>query len=342
MSNSAEQSQTREIGVSEAATRMAALLGGEPPKPTTQPESAPAEATEAEATAEEVNETPVQEDGLAQEATDGTEETTEVVDQEGGSEESLTPESLVTVKIDGQTQQIPLKEALEGYQRQSDYSRRMNELRQEKISFEQEAEAVRTEREQYATLINALDAQLKELMPKEPDWERLHREDPLNFPLVEKQWRDYQSRLAATQAEKERLSYLTQKEEQDRLKSIVEQGRQYLVKQVPEWGDANKWNEARSRLMSYGKAVGYSEDELAQAYDPRAILVLEKARKYDELMTKRPQPDKKEGPRPLKSGTPTSAPKQQTEVARAKMRLSKTGSVDDAAKLFGLMESRRR
>jgi hypothetical protein len=284
----------------------------------------------------------VQDEGHAVEASDGTEETEYVGDQEGGTEENLSPESLVTVKIDGQTQQIPLKEALEGYQRQSDYSRRMNQLREEKVAFEQESEAVRTERQQYATLIEALDQQLQQLMPQEPDWERLHREDPLNFPLVEKQWRDYQSRMAATKAEKERLSYLQQKEEQDRLKTIVEQGRQYLVKQVPEWNDADKWNEARTRLKEYGQQVGYSEDELAQAYDPRAILVLEKARKYDMLMAKKPQPDKKEGPKPLRSGNVASAPKQQTEVARAKMRLSKTGSVDDAAKLFGLMESRRR
>jgi len=337
-----EQSQTREIGVSEAANRMAALLGGDEPKPTAQQGAAPAEAQEAEATADEVIETPVQDEGHAVEASDGTEETEYVGDQEGGTEENLSPESLVTVKIDGQTQQIPLKEALEGYQRQSDYSRRMNQLREEKVAFEQESEAVRTERQQYATLIEALDQQLQQLMPQEPDWERLHREDPLNFPLVEKQWRDYQSRMAATKAEKERLSYLQQKEEQDRLKTIVEQGRQYLVKQVPEWNDADKWNEARTRLKEYGQQVGYSEDELAQAYDPRAILVLEKARKYDMLMAKKPQPDKKEGPKPLRSGNVASAPKQQTEVARAKMRLSKTGSVDDAAKLFGLMESRRR
>jgi hypothetical protein len=342
MSNQAEQSQTREIGVSEAATRMAALLGGDEPKPNAQPEPAPAEALEAEATADEVDETPVLEDGLAAQATDDTEETDSGADEDGNTVENLSPETLVTVKIDGKTQEIPLKEALEGYQRQSDYSRRMNELRQEKVSFEQEYEAVRTERQQYATLIDALDAQLKELVPQEPDWERLHKEDPLNFPLVEKQWRDYQARLAATKAEKERLSYLQQKEEQDRLKTIVEQGRQYLVKQVPEWNDPNKWNEARAALKEYGQKVGYSEDELAQAYDPRAILVLEKARKYDALMANRPKPDKKEGPKPLRSGTPASAPKQQTEVARAKMRLSKTGSVDDAAKLFGLMESRRR
>lgn len=342
MSNSAEQSQTREIGVSEAATRMAALLGGDEPKPNAQPEPAPAEALEAEAMADEVDETPVLEDGLAAEATDSTEEAESGTDEEGGSAESLSLDTLVTVKIDGKTQEIPLKEALEGYQRQSDYSRRMNELRQEKVSFEQQYEAVRTERQQYATLIDALDAQLKELVPQEPDWERLHREDPLNFPLVEKQWRDYQSRLAATKAEKERLSYLQQKEEQDRLKTIVDQGRQYLVKQVPEWNDANKWNEARAALKEYGQKVGYSEDELAQAYDPRAILVLEKARKYDALMANRPKPDKKEGPKPLRAGTPASAPKQQTEVTRAKMRLSKTGSVDDAAKLFGLMDSRRR
>jgi hypothetical protein len=337
-----EQSQTREIGIPEAANRMAALLGGDEPKPTVKQEAAPAEAQEAEATADEVDETPVQDEGHAVEASDGTEETEYVGDQEGGTEENLSPESLVTVKIDGKTQQIPLKEALEGYQRQSDYSRRMNQLREEKATFEQEFEAVRAERQQYATLIESLDAQLQQLMPQEPDWERLHREDPLNFPLVEKQWRDYQSRMAAARSEKERLSYLQQKEEQDRLKTIVEQGRQYLVKQIPEWNDANKWNEARERLKEYGQRAGYSEDELAQAYDPRAILVLEKARKYDMLMAKKPQPDKKEGPKPLRSGNVASAPKQQTEVARAKMRLSKTGSVDDAAKLFGLMESRRK
>ena len=89
MSNSAEQSQTREIGVSEAATRMAALLGGDEPKPNTQPEPAPAEALEAEATADEVDETPVLEDGLAAQATDDTEETDSGADEDGNTVESL-------------------------------------------------------------------------------------------------------------------------------------------------------------------------------------------------------------------------------------------------------------
>lgn len=343
----AEQSQPREIGIAEAADRMAALMGGDQAEPTSaKSQTAPAETEEVEASVEDVEETPSEDEEAAEteevEASSEEDATETAEADEDGSEGEPSDDTLVTVKIDGKTQQVTLKEAREGYQRQADYSRRMNALREEAQQFEAVRQQVQAERAQYEQLIPALRQQLESMMPQEPNWEVLHREDPLNYPLIRDQWRDYQERLAATRAEQERLSYLRQQEEAQQLKHIVTEGQKWLTEKVPEWRDPKKWDEARSKLKDYGRQVGYSEEELAQAYDPRALLVLDKARRYDELMANRPKPVKQEGgPKPLKAGTVAASPRKATEVTRMKQRLAKTGRVEDAAAFFGLLDSRR-
>ena len=342
----AEQSQPSEIGIAEAADRMAALMGASEAEPTpAKRQPAPAETEEVEASAEDVEETP-SEDGEAAETDEvdasSEEDATDTAEDDGdGSEGELSDDTLVTVKIDGKTQQVTLKEAREGYQRQSDYSRRMNAFREEQQQFEAVRQQVSVEREQYGQLLGALQQQLLQAMPQEPDWEKLHREDPLNYPLIRDQWRDYQERLVATKAEQERLNYLKQQESMAQRQLILDEGRKYLADKVPEWRDPKKWAEAAVKLKDYGRQVGYTDAELAEASDPRALIVLDKARKYDELMANRPKPVKQEGPRPMKAGNNSATPKKATEMTRMKQRLAKTGRVEDAAAFFGLLDSRR-
>jgi hypothetical protein len=336
-----EQSQPSEIGLTEAASKISALLGGDTPEPGPQRKAlAPAAVEQTEASADEVEETTPEGEEAADQSASPDGEATENVEDDGGDQKELSPDTLVTVKIDGKTVEVPLKEALEGYQRQSDYSRKMQRLKEEATAFEADRQQVEVERAQYGQLLTALEAQLTQLMPQEPNWEQLHREDPLNFPIVEKQWRDYKERLAATRAERERLAAMQAQQEQAMLRQQVEQGRQFLLEKMPEWKDQAKWEAARNQLRDYGQTVGYSPEELAQAYDPRAILVLEKARRYDALMANRPKPQQATGPKPMKAGSTASTPKQATEVQRMRQRLKGTGSVDDAARLFGLLDRR--
>jgi hypothetical protein len=342
--NTAEQSQGREIGTAAVAERMAALMEGPQTKPTpAQRDEAPAEANEAEATGYDGDETSFDDETQADYQAQSEDEAPEYsADEDGQAEERDPASQIVTVKIDGKTEEITLKEALEGYQRQADYSRKMHQLRQEQTHFVQERQQVEAERNQYGQLINALHDQLQQFAVHEPNWEQLHREDPLNFPIVEKQWRDYKERLAATQAERERLALHSQHQEQQHLQQVVEQGKNWLVERMPEWKDEQKWTKARDSLKTYGQQIGYSSEELGQAYDPRAILVLEKARRYDALVANRPKPTQNgQQPKPMRAGTTGQAPSKQTDVVRAKQRLSKTGSVDDAAKLFMLQDTRR-
>ena len=339
---SAEQSQGGELGVAEAAAKMDALLGardGQPEAP--KRATAPAEAPEAEASGYEGEETESYGADPAYDAAPEGEEPEYSEDTEGADTEPLPLDALVTVKINGKTENITLKEALEGYQRNSDYTRKTQALKQEAQTFAQERQQVEVERQQYGQLINALHQQLQQFAPQEPNWEQLHRDDPLNFPIVEKQWRDYKERVAATGAERERMAHMASQQEQAQLQHMVERGREYLFNKVPEWKDAQKWNEARSKLRDYGQKVGYTDEELGAAYDPRAILVLDKARRYDAIMANRPKPDQSAGPKPMRSGTIANTPRAATEVSRAKDRLSRTGSVQDAATLFGLLDRRK-
>jgi len=339
---SAEQSPGGELGIAEVAAQMDALLGARDGQPEAPKRTATtAEAPEAEASDYEGEETESDGADPAYDAAPDGEEPEYSEETEGADTEPLPLDALVTVKINGKTENITLKEALEGYQRNSDYTRKTQALKQEVQTFAQERQQVEVERQQYGQLINALHQQLQQFAPQEPNWEQLHRDDPLNFPIVEKQWRDYKERVAATGAERERMAHMASQQEQAQLQHMVERGREYLFDKVPEWKDEKKWNEARSRLRDYGQKVGYTDEELGAAYDPRAILVLDKARRYDAMMANRPKPDQANGPKPMRSGTIANTPRAATEISRAKDRLSKTGSVDDAAKLFGLLDRRK-
>lgn len=338
----AEQSQPSELGLAEAADRFAALMDapGAQPDPVEKPE-ANAEVEETEASAEEVNET-ASEDEEAPDEGSSEEEETDDVEATDDEQEELSEDALVTVKINGKTTQIPLKEAIAGYQRNADYSRKMHALTEERRQVEQEKEKVELGRNYYGQRLAELEAQLVQFLPQEPNWEQLHREDPINYPIIRDQWRDNQERLAQTQAEKARLQQVMMAEEQGRLATLLQEGVKFLREQNPEWQDEAKWDAAKPKLREYGKKVGYTEEELNKAYDPRALLVLEKARKYDDLMANRPKPQKQQGPKPLKGGNANASPQRSTDITRMKQRLKSSGHVNDAAALFGLLDSRRR
>lgn len=338
-----EQSQPSELGLADAAAAIAALDA-----PVAQPEperkaKAPAEVEETEASAETADETASEEDEAPQDGGSSDEEAAEEVEATEDNQEAESEETLVTVKINGKEQQIPLKEAIAGYQRNADYSQKTQALAQERKAFEAERNNVVAERAQYSQLLTALSSQLEQLMPQEPNWEELHRNDPINYPLIRDQWRDYRERLVATQAEQARLQQIEAIERQERLREVVSQGQKYLKEKVPEWRDEAKWEQAKKSLRDYGLKVGYSEEELRQAYDPRSLIVLDKARKYDELMANKPKPVKAaNAPKPMKSGGTSSVPARSTDFARASQRLKSSGHVNDAAALFGLLDSKKR
>lgn len=321
------------IGLSEAANQLAAFLDGPADTQTPKPpaaEEGPADDDQAEA----LEASPAEDETPTDEVV--AEEEEAPANDEEADEASDPMDQLVTVKIDGKEQQIPLKEAVAGYQRQADYSRKTAAVAEERKALEQVAQQIQAERAQYAQLLNALQEQLAETVQKQPDWEKLYAEDPLEYVRQKDLYREQQERLQAASAEQERVMALMQQQQAQQLKQVVQSGREKLTEMIPAWKDQTRWEQDRVKLRQYGQEkLGYSEQEISQVYDPRAVIAVYKAMKYDEIMAKRPAPQPQTGPKPMRAGTPQTAPARRTsEITRQKQRLAQTGNVKDAAKLF--------
>lgn len=329
MTNSDTPSQG--IGISEAASQFEALLSGDTGKQT--PEQDPVEENSAPEDAETLDASALDDETPAE---PGAEEQDATATDEEADDTSDPMDQLVTVKIDGKEEQIPLKEAIAGYQRTADYSRKTMALAEQRKMLEAEAGQVMAERAQYAQLLGALQQQLAQLQPQDPDWERLYAEDPLEYVRQKDLHRERNERLQAASAEQQRVAALMQQQQVQQLQNLVAQGRQQLTELIPAWKDKQRFESDRVRLREYAQEkLGYSPEEVSQVYDPRAVVALHKAMRYDELMAKRPAPAAQPSPRPMRAGAPNTVQTRQTsDITKAKQRLAKTGHVRDAAKLF--------
>lgn len=332
MSDTANQA----TGIAGAAQSFEALLAGGNPD-LNSPEMA--DAPEVSAQNAETLEGEVEGDETAVEAADEADaeaapEDDAAADEEPeeGSEEDGP--QLVTVKINGKEEQVPFEEVVKGYQRQADYSRKTAALAEERRSFEAERQAVTEERQQYAQLLGALQQQIQQTLPQEPDWQRLYAENPLEYVRQKDLWRERQEQLIAAQYEQQRVTALQAQQQQAALAHLVQENRQKLVEAVPAWKDAKRWEQDRPKLLEYGTKLGFTPEELSQTYDHRAVVALYKAMQYDALVANQPKPVQNKGPKAAPAGSASTAPRATSNVTKAKQRLAKTGKVSDAASLF--------
>jgi len=266
------------------------------------------------------------------------EETTEEQSEEGEeTEEQEQQAEVYTVKIDGKEVDVTLDELQKGYSRTQDYTRKTQQIAETRKAVEAEASAIRAEREQYAQLLGALKQQL-ESTEAPVDMDRLHNEDPIEWVRQSEVMRQKQDKLAAIQSEQQRLSQLTAQQRAQEMNAHLATQQEALIQAVPEWKDSKKAQAEKALLVEFGKKIGFSDDELKNVYDHRAVVALRKAALYDQMMSKRGQikPVVNNGPRPAK---PSAAGRVSTttESTRAKQRLAKSGRVNDAASAIELL-----
>lgn len=248
------------------------------------------------------------------------------------------PPQLFRVKVDGQEVDVDAEELKKGYSRNADYTRKTQALAAERAKFEAEDRAaVRAERQQYAERIAALAAVVP--MPgEEPNWEDLrNRLSPEEFTEQFTQHRAAVKRIETIRAEQERVLALAEADAQKDLARKVAQAHEQLGEWIPDWKDPVKGKALKDDLIAYAKSseYHYTDDDLAQVYDPRLLVLLNKARLYDEAQKRKPTIAQKVD-RALDTIKPSSVPSKPKgrEVEAMQNRLAKSGSVEDAADLI--------
>ena len=252
-------------------------------------------------------------------------------EEEGDSEEEEQPQ-VFTVKVDGKEVDVTLDELQKGYSRTQDYTRKTQQIAEVRKQTEAELQEVRAEREQYAQLLGALQAQVQQAAQPQVDWDRLYNEDPIEWVRQREVMRENQEKAAAIQSEQQRLAQLSQREQLQQREALLAQEQEALVAAIPEWKDAKKAQAEKAMLVQFGQKIGFTPDDLKNVVDHRAVVMLRKAALYDQMMSKRGQikPVTNNGPRPAKPGA-AGRVSSNTEAMRAQQRLAKTGRVDDAA-----------
>ena len=255
------------------------------------------------------------------------------------TEEEEQPQ-VFSVKVDGKEVEVTLDELQKGYSRTQDYTRKTQQIAEVRKQTEAELQAVRAEREQYAQLLGALEAQVQQVSQPNIDWDRLYQEDPIEWVRQREVMRENQEKAAAIQSEQQRLSQLSQQEQAQFMQQKLQHEQEALLAAIPDWKDAKKAQAEKALLVEFGQKIGFTPEELKSVVDHRAVLMLRKAALYDQMMSKRGniKPVTNNGPRPAKPGA-AGRVSNTTEAVRAQQRVAKTGRVDDAANaIFQLLK----
>jgi len=171
---------------------------------------------------------------------------------------------------------------------------------------------------------------------QEENLEYLKETDPIGYAVKVAEMSQKEKQLMQVRAERERISQQQEYDRQEQLRYKINEEAQKLVAALPEYADPVKGEAIRKDVRTYGKQAGFSDDELANVYDSRAVLTLWKAMQFDKLQASKPGITKKvnEAPRTMKSGVTMPRDSNGEELKKLKARAKQSGRVADAAAAF--------
>ena len=246
------------------------------------------------------------------------------------------PKPRYKVKASGEEVEVELDELIKGYQQGADYTKKSQALAEQRKAIEaerQHLEYVKQERQAYAQKLQALDSFLSQ-QNQGVNLDVLKETDPIGYAVAVAEQSQREKQLAVVRNEQQRLAQQQQSEQQASLQNHLRQESEKLTSLIPELatpqGDA-----VRRQIRDYAKSIGWSDQELGQLYDSRAVVTLYNGMKYQQLQKSKPEVNKKlqAAPKMMRSGT-SAPPTKSSGDKQAMQRLRETGKVSDAAKAF--------
>ena len=326
-----DSSESGNLTVTDAASAIEGMLSSTEDSTQEQPEVVEEETEEVE----EVEETEVEEEAEPEmeEAEEETEEESEVEEPEEVEEEQT-----FTIKAAGEEKEVTLNELKKSYQLGSDYTKKTQEVAEQRKVIEQEAKAIieaRKVRDEYAQRLKSVEEFLVGSNESKENLAELKENDPIGYAVKVAEMTEKKEQLQLLQAEQQRIAQQQNSDRSANMQKYVEQEAQKLAQSLPEFSDNTKGEQVRNEIRNYGKKVGFTDQELSQVYDSRHVLVLHKAAQYDKLMAGKAGVKKKvaNAPKMVKGGAKV---KQSVTDKQKKLqqRLLQTGDARDAASIF--------
>ncbi len=276
-----------------------------------------------------------------------------VEEEQESSEEELTEEEEEVQQVEAQKFTLPFGENGEAIEvdqtelqnyvlRQQDYTKKTQEVAAERKQLAEERNSLRAIQSLANQLQDEYDSlkKVEEVEQSDEYWDQLKAENPMQF-LVERQ--EMQEKSSEREAAQQKVYHMQQQlAEQNKLEQhrTLYAEAQKLEELIPEWKNRETAEKEKAELMQYGRANAYSDEELNNVSDSRAINMLRKAYLWDELQSKKGNLKQKALATPASSTAVrnANAPRQKmSEFKKAELKLRKTGKLADAASAFEIM-----
>ena len=250
-------------------------------------------------------------------------------------EEVLTSQLKVPVKIDGETSLVTLQEALSGYQRDSDYQRKMAEVGEQRRELEAaEKRALERLQPKFERLNAALQSLEGDKFTNE-DFQRILSEEGVEAALLAKSQAEQKQALAdEARSVLETQQKEAQAKHQQELAEFLERERVRVIDRIPALADQTKAVKIKSDIRSYLQSTEFSDEEIGQLMDSRMVKVAYDAMRYSAIEKSKPQQEKrlKKLPKVLKGGK--GEQKKPDKGVANRRRLARTGDVRDAVSVI--------
>ena len=301
--------------------------------------------------AEESNDKPeVKNEEVATEAVEETDEEAleEEVDEESEDEPEDTYEDdeseeveveerkTYRVKASGEEKDVTLDELVSGYQKSTDYTQKSQTLAAERKKVEAHAQeiqnAMRT-REAYAQKLSQVEQYLTSQAKPGENLEELKENDPIQYAITVAEQTEANKKINTIRQEQQKVAQEQHHYRLQQQNQVVANEALMLSEKVKEFSDPKKAEQIKSDIRTFGKSVGFSDQELSQVYDHRHVMILQKAMAYDKLQKANPGVNKKLKSAP-KMASKTKKVTNTDTYTKQKKRLKGTGSLDDATSVF--------
>jgi len=261
-----------------------------------------------------------QEAPVKQEATPETQEAKqETPPDEGSDTEAKKP--MFKVKVDGEEIEVDQDELLKGYSRESHYQKKAKDLAQEREALTSKSTELDAKLADAEVLISDKKAKLDS-----DELKALRDVDPDAY-LREKE------KLEADLEKFEQLKSDRQKELDSVESARVAKEQELLFDAYPHWrGNEQAMNDEVKAIYEQAKKEGYSDQDWDNITDHKQYIVLDKARKFDEIdSASLEQKEVKPETKNLEPSAKKPASTESTEHKNAWSKLRNTGKVNDAA-----------
>ena len=216
---------------------------------------------------------------------------------------------LITVKVNGEEIEVTLEELRNGYSRQSDYTRKSQELAERRKQIEALESEITAEREQYAELLPRMREQLQQQLQAEPDWDKLYEQNPVEAVKLERKWQQVkqqrEQQIQAVEAEQKRLATIRQRQMQEQVAKQVEAEQARLPEMIPEWKNAETAKKEAKEIREFLLTKGFSEQDVDGITHAGVVALARNAMLFEKGRAKisEAKGQAKPGPKPMKAGS---------------------------------------